>query len=300
VLRLIAFTALLAAAAPAFAHHTGGDSLAWSLEPWALGCIVAASALYAIGLASLWRRAGAGRGITYAQAGRFALGTLALAAALLSPLDTLGAELFSAHMVQHELLMAAAAPLLVTARPLEAWTWGLRASWRSALGAATREPWLRRSWAAITEPLSAWTLHAIALWAWHIPALFEAALASEPVHIAQHASFFGTALLFWWSVLDRRPRNAGASAMASLFATMAHSGALGALITFAPRPWYPAYAAGNAWGLTPLADQQLGGLIMWGPASLAYLAAALVIASRWLSPPRRTAGSSAASSPPSC
>jgi cytochrome c oxidase assembly factor CtaG len=173
-------------------------------------------------------------------------------------------------------------------------------AWRAGLRAATHSAWLRRGWSVITQPLGAWTLHALALWLWHLPVLFEAALASEATHIAQHASFLATALLFWWSVLDRRPRNAGGAAMASLFATMGHSGALGALITFAPRPWYPSYAAG-AYGLTALADQQLGGLIMWGPASLAYLAAALVIAFRWLSPPRRhTADSSAATSPPSC
>jgi putative membrane protein len=298
--RLIAAAALAAAALPAQAHHAA-DPLSWPWEPWALACIAVSSALYARGVARLWRKAGVGRGVSSGQALRFALGTFVLALALLSPIDTLGAALFSAHMVQHELLMVVAAPLLVVGRPLEAWTWGLPPAWRGALGAVARAPGLRRCWAAIAEPLGAWTLHALALWLWHIPALFEAALASEALHVAQHASFLGTALLFWGSVFDRSPRNAGGSAMASLFATLGHSGALGALLTFSARPWYPAYAAGNTFGLAPLADQQLGGLIMWGPASLAYLVAALVIASRWLSPPRRrTAGSSAGTSPPSC
>jgi putative membrane protein len=203
-------------------------------------------------------------------------------------------------MVQHELLMAAAAPFLVLGRPLEAWTWALAPRWRSALGSLAKAPGLRATWSAITAPLGAWTLHAIALWIWHVPALFEAALASEAVHVAQHACFLGTALLFWWSVLERGRSESGAASLASLFTTMGHTGALGALLTFAASPWYPTYLASGAFGLTPLEDQQLGGLIMWAPASLAYLAAALFIASRWLLPPRRIADSSAASSRPSC
>lgn len=271
---------------------------AWHVEPWALASLAAALALYAAGVRRLWRRAGRGRGISFADVARFAAGWLVLAAALLSPLDALVERSFAAHMVQHELLMVVAAPLLVLARPLEAWTWALAPAWRTAMASVARSPGLRAAWRACTEPLGAWTLHAAALWAWHIPALFEAALASEGLHILQHVAFFATALLFWWSVFERASRNAGAASLASLFTTMAHSGALGALLTFAGHPWYASYE--GALGLSPLEDQQLGGLVMWAPASLAYVAAALVIASRWLRAPRRTAGSPAASWPPSC
>ena len=129
-----------------------------------------------------------------------------------------------------------------------------------------------------------------------MPAFFEAATHSTGVHIAQHASFMVTALFFWWSVLDRPRRTASGAALASVFATMGHTGALGALLTFSAALWYPSYR--GAYGLTALEDQQLGGLVMWGPAGLAYLAAALVIASRWLLPaPRRTADSRATSRP---
>lgn len=269
------------------------------VEPWAAACLAAAAMLYAIGVRRLWKRAGAGRGISRADVARFATGWLLTAAALLSPLDEWAERSFAAHMTQHEILMAAAAPFLVLGRPLEAWTWALAPPWRVALGGAARSRWLRAGWRAATSHLGAWTLHAVALWAWHIPAVFEAALAAEGVHIAQHACFLGTALFFWWSVFDRGRRDADAASLASLFTTMAHTGALGALLTFAQHPWYASYASGVP-GLTPLEDQQLGGLIMWAPASLAYLVAALVIASRWLLPPRRTAGSSAASSHSSC
>jgi len=271
----------------AFAHHApeGG---ALRIEPWGAACLVASITLYAIGAMRLWRRAGAFRGITRADAIRFAGGWLLLCVALLPPLDPMGERSFAAHMVQHETLMVLAAPLLVLGRPLEAWAWALAPSWRTRLAAVTRSRVLRSAWAVMTEPLGAWTLHAVALWAWHIPLLFEAALASTPVHIAQHTSFLVTALFFWWSVFDRAGRRAGAVSLASLFTTMAHSGALGALLTFSATPWYPSYS--GAYGLTPIEDQQLGGLVMWAPAGLAYVAAALFIASRWLQPPRRTAG----------
>ena len=292
---LIGLAALLAGA-PAFAHHTAAGE-AFAIEPWAALCLAGSAALYGIGVVRLWRRAGQARGITRGNVMRFACGWLVLCAALMPPLDTLGAQSFAAHMTQHELLMAVAAPLLVLGRPLEAWTWALAPEWRAQV-ASIRRPALRATWAAMTDPLGAWLLHAIAIWAWHVPALFQAALDSTGVHILQHASFLGTALAFWWSVFEPGRRRDGGAALASVFTTMMHTGALGALLTFGAALWFPAYS--GAYGLTALEDQQLGGLIMWGPASLAYLAAALVIASRWLLPSRRTAGSPAGSSRPSC
>jgi putative membrane protein len=283
VQRLIVLASLLVPSA-AFAHTGHGDPFAWSFEPWAAACLGISGFFYAKGVRALWRRAGAGRGITAGQAMRFALGWFVLAVALLSPIDTLGATSFAVHMVQHELLMVVAAPLLVLGRPLEAWTWSLAPRSRAALGAVARLGVLRRPWKVMTEPLGAWTVHALALWVWHMPSLFTLALANESVHFVQHACFLGTALLFWWSVFDRSPRHAGGASLASLFATMAHSGALGALLTFSARPWYRPYADSNPFGLTALADQQLGGLVMWGPGGLAYLVAALVIASRLLRP----------------
>jgi cytochrome c oxidase assembly factor CtaG len=125
-------------------------------------------------------------------------------------------------------------------------------------------------------------VHALALWLWHVPALFEAALTHPSVHVLQHSSFLGSALLFWGSVFGRAPRRAGAVALASLFTTMVHTGALGALLTFSPTVWYPHYAQGAVLGLGALEDQQLGGLIMWVPAGGAYLAAALAILAGWL------------------
>jgi len=141
-------------------------------------------------------------------------------------------------------------------------------------------------WLLLTAPLAAWLVHALVLWLWHVPAAFEAALASEGVHALQHTSFVLAALLYWWSVIGHERRQG--AAMASLFTTMIHTGALGALLTLSPVGWYPAYATRTlAFGLDPLEDQQLGGLIMWIPAGAAYVACGLATVARWL---QRTQG----------
>jgi putative membrane protein len=257
--------------------------------------------LYGLGLARLWRHAGRWRGITARQVAAFAGGWLTLVIALVSPLDTLGAQLFSAHMVQHELLMLVAAPLMVLGRPLAAWTWAFAAAQRRAIGQAVKARWWAATWGLVTDPLAAWSLHALAVWLWHVPTLFEAALDNAAVHALQHACFLGTALLFWWAVLgpDARSRRHSATAMVSLFTTMLHTGALGALLTLAPTAWYPAYAATTAsFGMDPVEDQQLGGLVMWIPGGAAYLIAGLVAAARLLAPQALTAPSAMRPGPP--
>jgi cytochrome c oxidase assembly factor CtaG/cytochrome c2 len=187
-------------------------------------------------------------------------------------------------MTQHELLMLVAAPLLVLSRPLVPLLHGLPAAWRGTVGRAGRARPVRATWRVATTPLVAWTLQAVVLWVWHAPALFQATLSSELVHAAQHVSFLGAALLFWWSLVHGRGGVASyGAAVLYLFTTSAHSGALGALLSLAPRPWYPVYAPTAAtFGLTALEDQQLGGLVMWVPAATVYVFAALVMLATWL------------------
>lgn len=289
---LLVVGGLVAGAAPALAHAHGADvaamhTLQWRAEPWLLLLLAVSLILYAAGVRRLWLQAGTGRGIGRWQAASFAAGWLTLAGALVGPLDAYAAQLFSAHMLQHELLMIVAAPLLVLGRPLAAWTWGLAPRHRQWIVRATRWRWLARAWSTLTQPLTAWALHALALWIWHVPQLFEAALHNEAVHVLQHASFLGTALLFWWTAIGSDPRSrTKAFAMASLFTTMMHTSALGALLTFAASPWYASYAATTAaFGLSPVEDQQLGGLVMWVPGGLAYLIAGLVVVAQLLARP---------------
>jgi putative membrane protein len=273
---------------PCFAHFPADadrnvPALPWSFEPWTLALLAVGMALYALGAARLWDRAGAWRGLGRGPVAAWCTGWTVLVVALVSPLDPLGESLFSAHMVQHELLMVVAAPMIVMGRPLAAWTWALPAHWRPAVGRPFRASGWKRSWRGLTHPLTAWSLHAVALWGWHLPILFEAALAHPAIHAFQHLSFLGTALLFWWTTLGTASRRAQGAALASLFTTMIHTGALGALMTLSPLLWYGHYAGTSAvYGFDPLEDQELGGLIMWVPAGAAYLAVALAIAARWL------------------
>ena len=216
---------------------------------------------YALGLRRLWRRAGRGRGVGYRQAALFYAGWAIVGVAVLGPLHHAAERLLWAHMVQHELLMVLAAPMVVLGRPLETWIWALPRTHRSRIKVPK----------FLSDPLTAWLLHAAAIWGWHAPGAFEAALANPWLHLAQHTCFFGTGLLFWWSLLAPGHRNF--AGMASLFTTMLHTGALGALMALSRASWYPGFA---------LEDQQLAGLVMWVPAGLAYPLAALFLGSQWL------------------
>jgi putative membrane protein len=297
VRRLIARISLAALAAmnagSALAHEVAGSrrpaaqlELRWSAEPWVIACLALSLLAYAIGVARLWSHAGRGRGIGMAPVAAFGAGWLLLFVALVSPLDALGGQLFSAHMLQHELLMVVVAPLMVVGRPLAAWAWALPPAARRGAGAVFRHPFWRRPWLWLSAPLGARLIHAAALRLWHVPAWFEAALASDAVHAWQHFGFLFSALLFWWSALGQVSRAAQGTALVFLFTTMMHTGALGALLALSPVAWYPHYLVTTAaLGWDAIEDQQLGGLVMWVPAGLAYLGAGLALAWRWLGAP---------------
>lgn len=295
--------AALLAPSPAAAHGgvvaPGEVWGAWSWEPAVLAGVFVAAWLYARGTERVWRRAGVGRGVRRWQAGCFAAGLGVLLVALVSPLDAMGGTLFAAHMVQHELLVLAAAPLLVLGSPLVPFVWGLPPRARRRAGAWARRRPVRAAWRALTHPAVVWALHAAALLVWHAPALYQRTLESDAVHAAQHASFLGTAPLFWWVLLHPagRRRLAPGAAVLYLFSTATYGAVLGALLTFSPRPWYPAYAPGAAaWGLAPLEDQQIGGLVMWVPGGMAYLAAALALFAAWLRETERRGGAASTGS----
>jgi putative membrane protein len=244
---------------------------AWEFDPFVVAGLVLTAVLYGHGDRP-------GRGIRSWERWCFWTGWVTLIIALVSPLHLLGEVLFSAHMAQHEVLMTLSAPLIVLGRPLVPFVWALPEGWRRPVGRATTRGWWATVWKKISSPLGAWLLHFVALWGWHIPVLFEATLISDFVHSLQHISFFATALLFWWALLCGHGHSRIGLGVFYLFTTVIHTGLLGALLTFSERLWYPLYAATTApWGLTPLEDQQLGGLIMWIPASASYVIAGLAL-----------------------
>jgi cytochrome c oxidase assembly factor CtaG len=262
---------------------------AWERNPLILLALLLAAVVYAGGTHRLWRRSAVGRGIGHAHAAAFAAGWLALVVALVSPLHALGSVLFSAHMTQHEVMMVVAAPLLVLGRPHLAAAWALTPAWRRSVGRWMRRPALRRAWRLSTDVSVAWWGHAAALALWHLPGPYNATITSATLHALQHASFLVTALLFWWAVLHPA-RSRRAPGVFYLFVATLVTGAIGALLAFAPNLWYEAYVATTGrWGLTPLVDQQLGGIIMWIPGGASYLVAALTLVAVWLREPGRRA-----------
>ena len=260
---------------------------AWSWEPAVVAGLALSLWLYLRGLGAVWESAGRCHGGRSWEAAAFIAGWVTLALSLVSPLHRLGSVLFTAHMAQHELLMVVAAPLLVLGRPVIPLLWALPLTWRRTAGGWAAAAPVKRIWVFLTLPLVAWALHAVAIWVWHAPSLYEATLESEAIHTLQHTSFLGTGLLFWWALLRGREGRLGRpAAVIYLFTTSIHTSLLGVLLTFSTRTWYPLYDATTAvWGLTPLEDQQLAGVIMWVPAGVAYLAAALALAASWLREP---------------
>lgn len=258
----------------------------WSLEPFALAGLALSAWLY-------WRgvRRMAGRGPRDHKSLAFFGGWSASVIALVSPLDGLGSALFSAHMTQHEVLMLIAAPLLILGRPVAPFLLALPAHWRRGLASVWKTGPARLGWRFLISPLIAWLIHAAVLWTWHAPALFQATLESEFVHAAQHLSFLASALLFCEALIHGRESRMGfGAAVIYIFTTAVHTSALGALLTFSRTLWYPAYQGTTApWGLTPVEDQQLGGLIMWVPAGVIYLVAGLVLFALWLREAERRA-----------
>ena len=250
----------------------------WSWEPGVLLGLLVAAALYARGARRLSGHTGE-RAARPRHVASFYGGLGAVMVALVSPLDALSATLFSAHMVQHLVLMIIAAPLLVYGRPALALMLGLPRSIRTAM-LSLNTPLLKASWRVVTRPAVVLALHVAALWAWHLPSLYQAALRSEAIHIAEHVTFLATALLFWSLVLTagRRTRLGYAQAILYVFVISLQSAALGAILTFASAVLYPVHAAGAAlWRLAPIADQQLAGAIMWIPGGGVYLVTMAVL-----------------------
>jgi cytochrome c oxidase assembly factor CtaG/cytochrome c2 len=246
--------------------------------------LLASAALYAAGVARLWARAGGRRGLSPWHVASFAAGWVTAAVALTSVVARLSEILFSVHMTQHTLLMLVAAPLMAFGRPFVAFLWAFPGERREHVASAFRGPRFLRAWHWITAPLTAFLLQAIALWIWHLPVLYQAAVRSDGIHALQHLSFVFTASLFWWAMVHGRYGRQGYGlAVVYVFLTAIHSGGLGALLTVAPAPWYSYYVQqGTAARIDPLADQQLAGLLMWIPAGVVFIVLGLALFAAWM------------------
>ncbi len=254
---------------------------AWSFDPLAVALIAITGGGY------LWM---AGR-VNLAHPGHphprhrtwlFIGGLVVIGVALLSPIEAYEGVLFSVHMVQHMLLQLVAAPLLLAGGPI---TLALRAA----------SPTLRRRLLAVLQsrvvhaisfPLVAWLLFAAVNWGWHFSTLYDDALENAALHYFQHASFLAAALLFWWPAIGVDPspwRIPHPLRLFYLFLAMPQSSFLGISIMDAPRILYPHYATNvRDWGISPLADQELGGVIMWTVGDVAFLVGMAVVVWIWV------------------
>jgi putative membrane protein len=214
----------------------------------------------------------------------FAVGWLALVAAILPWFDAAAVRWFSAHMAQHELMMLIGAPLITAGRPLSTCLWAMPLPWRKRCAWPLQHAMASRAVAVATAPVVAWALHGVALWIWHVPVLYEWAVRSEAAHAVQHSMFVGTSMLFWGGLVNGRYGRAGyGAAVFFVFVTAVHTGILGALFTLAGVPLYPIY--GSLPGVTTetaLADQQLAGLVMWIPAGILLTVMGIALFAAWL------------------
>lgn len=290
--------------------HTRAISPAelWTPAAWPrdwtawLGIVVAAVG-YTVGTRALWQSAGRGRGIAVWRTRAFGAGLGVLVLALCTPIATVSASLFSWHMVQHLLLVQFAAPLLILGLPSVAFAWALPPRARRALPRAVNSGALRTVRRVSTHWLVAWTVHAVAIVAWHLPPWFQLALRSDVAHAAQHISFLGTALLFWSATgvthlrterrvvhsaqqrarRGRRPlthtaRFSQLVGALGVFATGIYGAVLGAMLALTDTLAYRDYARrAIAWGVTPLDDQHLAGTIMWLGGGIVSLVSALLL-----------------------
>jgi cytochrome c oxidase assembly factor CtaG len=259
--------------------------LPWNWEPWILSGLGIALILYLAGLRRMPRNV---RRLVVgpARIAAFAAAIAILFSALISPLDALDDQLFCAHMAQHLVLIMIAPLLLVAGRPAIASLWAFPLPLRRALGRFYLRSGLHDTVRALMSPTIVWVLCSAVLWFWHLPGPYGWAVENEFVHAVEHICFLGTSMMFWSLVLEPtgRHRRLGHAAALIFVATIGiQNGLLGALLTFSARPLYSAYFSTTAaWGLTPLEDQQLGGLGMWIPASAIHLTTLGALFIAWL------------------
>jgi putative membrane protein len=262
--------------------HGASDGVAegW----WQIVAVLALAALaagYGRGVQELWSRGGVGAVVSRPRVLAFLAGLAAAVLAQSPPVHELAEGSFAGHMVQHMLLLVVAGPLLAAGGAGLPLALALPRSGRRRLarlrgGGLAR--WLRQP---ANRAIAVAGAQAVALWVWHFPAPYLAALHSPAVHVAEHASFLATAWLLWAPMVGPRwQRLAGPVVFLLLFATGMAAAALGAVLTLAPSPLYPAEAFPA--GGDPLREQQLAGLAMWVPMDVVVLTVAAGVFLRWL------------------
>lgn len=256
--------------------------LQWEWRPEVVSGLVILGGIYILGWWRL-RQRGYHRLANGWRLSAYLSGLVVLVLALMSPIDTLQPLLFTMHMIQHELLMMIAPPLLLLANPFPIALWGMPAGLRHTIGEMlARKAAFRRVLHRLTTPWTAWVLYVGILWLWHAPAAYDAALRNELIHDLEHLTFFGTALLFWWHVIGAAPQVHGAMGFGMrigyVLAALAQNEVLSVSISLTDQVLYTYYeTVPRLWGLSVLQDQKLGGAIMWIPGGMMYVLTAVIL-----------------------
>lgn len=256
---------------------TGTESiLYWSFEPFAMIPLAFAIIAYTRGVVA--SRPKNIRVLVWWRVASFYAGATAIFIALASPIDGLGERLFVFHMLQHLLLVFVGAPLVLLGAPAWAMTRGLPSGLRHwTVVSLARRRAVRGLARLLTHPMVAWSLFVFGLWAWHLPPPYASAIERDLIHVLEHTFFMGTALLFWGLVIDPVPlqsRLPYVGRLVYVVLALTQGLPLAAFLTFTSVPLYEPYASGaGLWGITPLVDQQLGGLLMWVGGMVPYFIA---------------------------
>jgi cytochrome c oxidase assembly factor CtaG len=209
----------------------------------------------------------------------FAAGLAVTAIAVASPLDAAVDRTLWAHMVQHVLLLAVAAPLLALGWPLPTLLWVLPPHWRSRALALRRRALAHHDAHFPSWVITLLAVQAAVMWAWHLPDAYQAAVRNPALHAAEHLSFLLAATAAWWSVVTGRRSRRGAAAVAALLGSVPGI-VLGSAMVVAPNPWYPLYLHGSR--TAALVDQQVAGVIMWAFGGMATVIVGAALFLSWL------------------
>jgi len=274
---------VLEVAAPGHVGHQDDVWSSWNADPQLLLPLALAAAWYARGLSRWPERS---RAHPWWRTASFYLGVLVLLLALESPLDAAAAHHLTFHMVQHELLVLIAPPLILLGAPTTPLLRGLPRGLRlGVVRPLARRHAVRVGWRALTHPLVAGGAFTATLWLWHLaPGWYEAALRNQWLHELQHFSFAAVAILVWWNLIDPAPLRARLGYMPRILFLLAiglPKHLLGAFLTFAADPFYEIYEGRQLIDISLVTDQQIAGLLMWAPSQMLMLGVAAIIFAVW-------------------
>ena len=250
----------------------------WNFDPWETFPVLIALGIYGVGLYATGIRA-----VSRARAACFVGGLFLILGVNVSPIHSAAEGMFSIHMIQHQILMLIAAPLIVAGRPALVMALALPLRWRKWTWSVARTKPAAAAGRVARNPLAILLVFAAVLWMWHLPGPYEAAVRNNGIHAAEHIMFLGISLGFWAAVMRAGPRRriSYLAAILLIVGTLMLTGWLAAVLTFGGLV-YPLYAQrAMLLGINAARDAQLAGTIMWVPTTLIYFGAFAGLFTRW-------------------